>query len=117
VIPATDIDDKASTRAVFTTFDGLEVTMTITKKEEKYYAKFAAAFNAEKAEAQADSLNAKFKEWAYELAKYKVENLEKKRDELIETVEEEKPAVETNPAAGEELPIPFKTTPSDENAP
>jgi hypothetical protein len=114
VIPATDIefDDKANTRAVFTTFDGLEVTMTITKKEEKYYAKFAA-----KADAQADSLNAKFKGWAYELAKYKVENLEKKRDELIETVEEEKPAVETNPAAGEELPIPFKTTPSDENAP
>lgn len=39
--------DDASTRAVFTTFDGLEVTMVTMNKEDKHYAKFSAAFNPE----------------------------------------------------------------------
>lgn len=36
--------DDASTRAVFTTFDGLEITMVTTNKDNKHYAKFTAAF-------------------------------------------------------------------------
>ena len=50
VTPASDIKfaDDASTRAVFTTFDGLEITMVTTNKEDnKHYAKFSAAFNPE----------------------------------------------------------------------
>jgi hypothetical protein len=39
--------DDASTRAVFTTFDGLEVTMVTMNKEDKHYAKFSAVFNPE----------------------------------------------------------------------
>jgi hypothetical protein len=39
--------DDASTRAVFTTFDGLEITMVTMNKENKHYAKFSAAFNPE----------------------------------------------------------------------
>jgi hypothetical protein len=38
-------NDDETTRAVFTTFDGLEVSMTTTEKDGKHYAKFAAAFN------------------------------------------------------------------------
>jgi hypothetical protein len=38
-------DDNTSIRAVFTTFDGLEVTTTTMEKDGKRYAKFAAAFN------------------------------------------------------------------------
>ncbi|MEN8217927.1 MAG: DUF4340 domain-containing protein [Pseudomonadota bacterium] len=134
-----EFDDKASTRAVFTTFDGLEVTMTTTKKEGKHYAKFAAAFNSaavfveppktddqaqtEKADdkpkvdakKQADTLNAKFKGWVYELAN--VDNLEKKRDDLIEKPAEEEKAADEASAVEEskELPIPF--TQSDEDTP
>ncbi len=116
-------NDDETTRAVFTTFDGLEVTMTTTAKDGKHYAKFAAAFNqaavvepqknedegassedkddeavssgiesqpekAEEmpiisAEKQAEKLNAKFKEWVYELSEYKVDDLAKTHDELI----------------------------------
>ncbi|BAP55957.1 hypothetical protein THII_1660 [Thioploca ingrica] len=36
--------DDASTRAVFTTFDGLEITMVTMNKDNKHYAKFSAAF-------------------------------------------------------------------------
>lgn len=36
--------DDASTRAVFTTFDGLEITMVTMNKDNKHYAKFTAAF-------------------------------------------------------------------------
>jgi len=39
--------DDASTRAVFTTFDGLEITMVTMNKDNKHYAKFSAAFNPE----------------------------------------------------------------------
>ncbi len=114
VTVATEVEfnDDATTRAVFTTFDGLEITMTTTKKEGKHYAKFAAAFNQasvkalkkdEKATAeedaetqpvtdeeikkQVDQLNANFKGWAYELSEYKVDYLAKKSEELI-SVEE-----------------------------
>lgn len=36
-------DEKSTYHGVFTTFDGLEVSMTTTEKEGKYYAKFATA--------------------------------------------------------------------------
>lgn len=105
-----EFDDKASTRAVFITFDGLEVTMTTTEKDGKHYAKLAAEFNPDAvfveaaegeksadvqpkvdAKKQAEILNAKLKGWVYELSNYKVDNLLKKRDDFIEL--EEKPAV------------------------
>ena len=49
VTTANDIKfaDDASTHAVFTTFDGLEITMVTMNKESKHYAKFSAAFNPE----------------------------------------------------------------------
>jgi hypothetical protein len=38
-----NFDEKSTYHGVFTTFDGLEVSMTTTEKEGKYYAKFATA--------------------------------------------------------------------------
>jgi len=113
IITAIKSNDKLSTRAIFTTFDGLEVTLTIVEKEDKHYAKFSAVFNEtavfvpqapqnqtsdqplKKADPkkQAETLNAKFKTWVYELAQYKINDLKKKRDDLIsvevETTEKE----------------------------
>ncbi|RKZ72407.1 MAG: hypothetical protein DRQ57_17465 [Gammaproteobacteria bacterium] len=40
-----EFEDDATIRAVFTTFDGLEVTMLTTEKGGKHYAQFTAAFN------------------------------------------------------------------------
>ncbi len=151
-------DDKATTRAVFTTFDGLEVTMITTKKEDKHYATLAAAFNpdavyveppktadktassegedaqsekaddkadekAEQAEEkpkvdakkQAEELNAKFQGWVYTLSRYKVDDLEIKRDELISVKEPSADKVEETeqlPALnldGLDLPAAFGT--------
>ena len=79
-----EFDDKVGIQAIFTTFDVLEVTMIMMEKDGKYYAKFSAGEDA------------KLKGWVYELAKYKVEHLEKKRDELINI---------------EKLPVPFNMVP------
>ncbi len=94
--------------AVFTTFDGLEVTMNIMENEAKYFAQFSADFNAEMlietanieednaaesleltvyAKAMAEKINAKVSGWTYELAQYKVDNLNKNRAELIMAIE------------------------------
>jgi hypothetical protein len=146
-------NDEASNRAVFTTFDGLEVTITITQKEDKHYAKLVATFNpdnvwveppkeaAEKAEKEADekadeedkadekpkvdaktlaeTLNARFNGWVYELAKYKVDNLVQKREELIEvetpiedSIDGEETTLDLPPidlGTDLDLPIPFMT--------
>jgi len=149
-IPASDIKfaKQQTHRAVFTTFDGLEITLFTMKKDDKHYAQLSAAYNpdmvwveppksdeegddeeepAEEAEPeivavqdetddepevdikqQAETLNAKFKGWVYELAAYKVDDLEKKRNDLIEREEpaEEKPIVENIDIEGlEDLPL------------
>jgi hypothetical protein len=115
-------DEKSTYHGVFTTFDGLEVSMTTTEKEGKYYAKFATALvpavttkkvekegekkdekapakekkdedklkTAEEVKKEAETLKAKFSGWVFELPKYKVEVLTKKREDLITTEQEEK---------------------------
>ncbi|MCK5521842.1 MAG: hypothetical protein KAI83_01795, partial [Thiomargarita sp.] len=45
VTVATEVEFNENATAVFTTFDGLEITMITTEQEGKHYAKFAAAFN------------------------------------------------------------------------
>jgi len=144
VIPVSEseveFNDGATTRTVFTTFDGLEVTMTTTEKDGKHYAKFAAAFNQaavveppkkddepasseniesqpEKvdemplisAEEQAEKLNAKFKEWVYELSEYKVDDLAKTHDELISV---STPPAQETPLAEEIFPEGIEGLPS-----
>jgi len=139
---------KLTHRTVFSTFDGLEITLFTMKKDDKHYAQLSAAYNpdmvwveasdeeadddkeaAEESEPeivavqdetseepepevdikqQAETLNAKFKGWVYELAAYKVDDLEKKRDDLIEREEPAKkePILEDIDIEGiEDLPL------------
>lgn len=146
-------EKEAATSAVFTTFDGLEVTMITMEKDGKHYATFAAAFNPEAvyqalpkeedeeavyedeemsseeetlseeddeapfeeesepvmdedeeeeplvdAKKQAEKLNAQFEGWVYELSKYKVDDLGKKREELISVAESNEEERESNGA-------------------
>ncbi|WP_069470785.1 DUF4340 domain-containing protein [Candidatus Marithrix sp. Canyon 246] len=66
VFVATEIEFSDTTTAVFTTFDDKEITMTIMKKDGEYYAKLNTV-----------------KDWVYELSKYKVDYLMKKRQDLV----------------------------------
>ena len=66
VLVATEIEFSDTTIAVFTTFDDKEITMTIMKKDGQYYAKLNTV-----------------KDWVYELSKYKVDYLMKKRQDLV----------------------------------
>jgi hypothetical protein len=160
-----DFEEGKAISTVFTTFDGLEVTMTTVEKDDKRYAKFVAAFNPsavwveppqtedeaksdqeegndsvkteeeddeskekepkEDAKTRAEKLNTKVVGWVYELSKYKIDDLEKKRDDLIsveEPVAEEESTVEVSPfEKGSDLPplftppmsSPFKAIPMD----
>ncbi len=141
VIEADKLELKPETTAIFTTFDGLEVTMQVAKQNDKSYATFIAKFNPEtvlviakesdpkeedsKSEEKVDvhkqveSLNTKFAGWAYELSEFKVDDLAKKREELITIVEpKEELATPTTSVLEElgtpnsssiDLPIPFAT--------
>jgi hypothetical protein len=66
VFVATEIEFSDTTTAVFTTFDDKEIVMTIMKKDGEYYAKLNTV-----------------KDWVYELSKYKVDYLMKKRQDLV----------------------------------
>ncbi|MEK8016974.1 MAG: hypothetical protein VSS75_008915, partial [Candidatus Parabeggiatoa sp.] len=56
---------------------------------------------------QAETLNAKFKGWVYELAAYKVDDLEKKRNDLIEVEEPaaQEPIGDINLEGLQDLPL------------
>ncbi|OQW94592.1 MAG: hypothetical protein BWK79_05370 [Beggiatoa sp. IS2] len=130
VVPAKEIEftENLVTKAIFTTFDGLEVTVVVLNKEGKHYAQFSTRFvpeavvkpqteepnegdktttkSEEKSEAdktkdveqEASILNAKFNSWVFVLPDYKVGLLAKKRDELIK-IETPKQG-ETSPELG-----------------
>ncbi len=66
VFVASEIEFSDTTTAVFTTFDDKKIVMTIMKKDGEYYAKLNTV-----------------KDWVYELSKYKVDYLMKKRQDLV----------------------------------
>lgn len=111
-------DAKDSTQAVFKTFDGLEITVTLQAKEGKQYARLSAVAGepvikpevtestdekAEKSETtptvtidktaqvknEVADLNKQLNQWVYVLPSYKVDNLLKKSEDLVKSVEEQ----------------------------
>jgi hypothetical protein len=63
---------------------------------------------------QAETLNAKFKGWVYELAAYKVDDLEKKRNDLIELPAAQEPIGDIDLEGLQDLPLsmpPFDISP------
>ncbi len=138
-------DAKESTQAVFKTFDGLEITATLQAKDGKQYAQFIAVAGepVEKPQSTPESnkeaektptitvdkraqvktevaeLNKRLSPWVYVLPSYKVDNLLKKRDDLVKSIADKegdivntdtdlpkglvdllKPAAEIKPAMG-----------------
>jgi len=132
VIEIGKLELQPETTAVFTTFDGLEVTMQVAKQNDKNYAMFAAKFNSEavlpiendskeeddsKSDEKPDvhqkikSLNTKFSGWVYELSEYKVDDLAKKREELITITEPEEELATPTTSILEELGTPVTSNP------
>jgi hypothetical protein len=105
---------------VFSTYDGLQVTLNIVKQNDVYYAKFAAAYvepNAiEIAEAEevptlkssvevqkeVAELNQKLAAWVYELQRFKANYLFKQASELYKIAEE---SVESEEEMDDEPPV------------
>ncbi|HHB92623.1 MAG TPA: DUF4340 domain-containing protein [Thioploca sp.] len=126
VIAADELELKPEITAIFTTFDGLEVTMQVAKQNDKNYATFTAKFNPEaviakesnseekdsKSEEKVDvhkqieSLNTKLVGWVYELSEYKVDDLAKKREELITIAEPKEELATPTTSVLEELGTP-----------
>lgn len=103
----------AHTQAVFTTFDGLEITITLVEQEDKYYTQLTAAFvpeaivgdtkenstetdstakvthTPEQVKAEAETLQSKLKGWVFEVPSYKTTALLKRQAELVEAPAEE----------------------------
>jgi hypothetical protein len=139
-----DLGELEKTQAIFTTFGGLQITMTTVAKANKHYATFSAAFDPqavwtppqkqdsaaqeeesaqetekeneeesaeelpkipspEEIKTEVEQLNAQLSEWVYELAEYKIDQLAKKRSELI------KDTALDEVTEDHDLPLPFAT--------
>lgn len=112
VLPAEDarIDESSATRTTFRAFDGLEITATVFARDDKYYAQFSAAADAELARryqpqpeagegepppplppapdvsavsAEAEEINRRLGGWVYEIPKFKYDYLARRMEDLL----------------------------------
>jgi hypothetical protein len=79
--------------AVFTTDDGLAVTVRVFHADKEVWARFAVAAASEKAKPEADKMNGRLVGWAYEIGSWKEKSLVPTMDDL-KAPEPVKPAPE-----------------------
>src|SRR5262249_731643 len=102
VTPVGKVDFSNAPSAEYRTFDGLVVTVTVAEKDGKHWIKLAAAQDtgvtppaakdgdkdkpktAEEVAKEVGDYNAKVKDWAYEVTKYKAEDFTKSLDDVID---------------------------------
>jgi len=102
VAPVGGVDFSNAPTAEYRTFDGLVVTVWVAEKDGKHWIKLAAAQDstvtpppakegdkdkpktAEEVAKEAAEYNAKVKDWAYEVTKYKAEDFTKSLDDVID---------------------------------
>jgi hypothetical protein len=87
------VGDKLG-QSVYTTADGLAMTVTVFKGEKDIWARFAVT-GSEKSKDEADKLNARLAGWTYQLGSWKQKALVPTLDDLKATP----PAAESPPAA------------------
>lgn len=107
VAPAGSIDFADAAKAEYRTFDGLVVTVSVKEKDGKHWVKFAAAEDTsvtpppakagdpnkpgdkpkapEEIAKEVEAFNAKLKDWAYEVTKFKAEDFTKTLTDVIDT--------------------------------
>ena len=83
--------------AVFTTDDGLAVTIRLFHADKEVWARFAAAASSDKAKPEADKLNGRLTGWTYEIGSWKEKSLVPTMDDL-KAPEPVKPAPTPLPA-------------------
>jgi hypothetical protein len=86
--------------AVFTTDDGLAVTIRVFHADKEVWARFAAAGSSDKAKPEADKLNGRLNGWTYEIGSWKEKSLVPAMDDL-KAPEPVKPAPEAGKPAPE----------------
>lgn len=77
--------------AVFTTDDGLAVTVTVLHADKDVWARFAASGSSDKAKAEAAALNGRLAGWTYQIGSWKEKSLVPTMDDL-KAAEPAKPA-------------------------
>lgn len=87
--------------AVFTTDDGLAVTVTVLHADKDIWARFAVAATSDKVKAEADALNGRLAGWTYKIGAWKEKS-------LVPTVDDLKAEPPVKPAA----PDPAATDPA-----
>src|SRR4051794_13092574 len=107
VKPDADVTGEAAGHSVFTTKDGLLVTVTLLHADKDVWARFALS-GSDKAKAEADRLAARLNGWTYEIGSWKEKSLVPAMDDLKAT----EPAA---PEAGKPVsPLPPAAAPAPE---
>jgi hypothetical protein len=91
-------DDAAGPEAghsVFTTDDGLAVTVTVLHADKDVWARFAVSGSSDKVKAEAERMNGRLAGWTYQIGSWKEKSLVPTMDDL----KAEQPA-QSSPAAG-----------------
>jgi hypothetical protein len=102
VKPASEVSFDGANKAVFTTFDGLVVTVLVVERDGQSWARFTAAHDAaaarieavdekhkdlmkpaEEVAKEAERINQRFGVWAYQLPGYKADDFRTKLDKLV----------------------------------
>lgn len=81
-----DFSDTEDLKAIFTRFDGLQLSMILHKQADKIYARLHAKWEkvaTKEEKLETDKLNIRFNSWAFELPSYQVSALYKTYDDLI----------------------------------
>ena len=77
-----DVTDAEAGHAVFTTGDGLVVTVQVFHADKDVWARFSASAMSDKAKAEADRLNARIAGWTYQIGSWKEKSLVPTMDDL-----------------------------------
>jgi hypothetical protein len=77
-----DAPGVEAAHAVFTTNDGLAVTVTVFHADKDVWVRFAAAGTSDKVKAEADKLNARVAGWSYQIGSWKEKSLVPTIDDL-----------------------------------
>jgi hypothetical protein len=77
-----DVTDAEAGHAVFTTGDGLAVTVQVFHADKDVWARFSTSAMSDKAKAEADRLNARIAGWTYQIGSWKEKSLVPTIDDL-----------------------------------
>jgi hypothetical protein len=91
-----DAPGTASGHAVFTTDDGLAVTVTVLHADKDVWARFAVAGTSDKAKAEAARMNGRVAGWTYQIGSWKEKSLVPTLDDLKAEEPAKPPAPDTD---------------------